>query len=515
MQRQVFSFEVNNTTVLGFDTGLNSRAFAQAKFAQAITESGLVIKGAGETSVTPWQASGVIEHAHGDGAEPTMVVWGPHFEGERLDLLLNENGQQDKALALINAWIQAILALAENLPAGTLALPGDSAAMFWPSAALIAANAVFVAPPSLAKRCMIPDNRYTHTDLEGIDSAAFSAAAMLYHVFAGTPPFSAADEAILRQDMREGHFLPVHLAVPGLDANLAALIQEALSAKSHGAAILKQFLIFFTTNQHEPARTKENEQAIGSYGLCGSWLNSSASFNRPVSEAERLAIEKEKSAFLKRKTAAIKTRRFVARNTAMLLISFAAIAAALLIAHSLIQNRAKLPTTAGMEPVQVIESYYNAFGQLDHQMMEACVVRKAGKSDINTVINLFVINRARLAYEMGTAPMIIAAPIWQEHGGGAVAYDVFGVTDLRITTNKEQGIKNKDAEELYFEADYVLWVPAQMGEIDEPALELRTLFDPESAEFRLPWSYHHADVLTLTRKKGTWRITNIQRTINH
>ncbi|MCL2127256.1 MAG: hypothetical protein FWH38_03285, partial [Treponema sp.] len=112
-------FEADGQKVLGFDTGLDSRAFAQAKIAQFITEPGLIVHTGGPNgdngSVETWRASGVMEAAAGlPGGNPSMVVWGPAFEGDRLDLLIDDNGQRDGALAAVCLWIKAVLAVKKN-----------------------------------------------------------------------------------------------------------------------------------------------------------------------------------------------------------------------------------------------------------------------------------------------------------------------------------------------------------------------------------------------------------------
>jgi len=462
--------EAEGRKALGFDTGLDSRSFAQAKLAQLITEPGFIVRPGeeGPRRIELWKASGVLERSDA-GGKPTMVVWGPLFEGDRLDLLINESAEQDKVLAAVRAWIQAILALGEN-----------AAVSPWPGAAIIPrapSPAVFFAPSILARRCVTAAAEwYVHPDLDGMNGAAFTAAAMLYRLFAGAPPFPVIDESLLHQDIREGNFLPVRFAVPGLDERLAALIQNALEPP-HGSG--ERFL---------------NE--ILAVVQPGGQTLPAASLIQPLAEENRVLLEKEKKQFQKRKTASVKMRRFVTRNYAVLLGCFAAFVAAVLITVSIIQSRSRLPSTAGMEPVQVIESYYNAFGELDHQMMEACVTNGAGKDDINSVINLFVISKTRQAYENKFTPLIISARKWQQGAEMDTGTLVFGVTDLQITKNKE---------EAQYRADYILWVSVQLsGDVET-----------EAAETNLPRPYPRADIITLVRKKDkhgfNWRIAGIQR----
>jgi len=491
MENEIFLFDVEGQKALGFDTGLDSRAFARAKFAQFITEPGFIVSINGQPpSVKLWKVSGVMERKAADG-QSAMVVWGPApfsstaSEEKRLDLLINDVEKRDKALAAISLWIRAILALGEKFQAP-----------LWPCAALVgeggSSGEVFFAPPGIATHCLMAkdqnkfNNRYVHPSLNGMNAAAFTAAAMLYRIFAGVSAFSAEDEIILHEDMREGNFLPVKLAAPGLRDDLAALMQSALyqGVKNNiglpnGTRLLEELI----------AILRPDDKTIPA-----------ASFITRLSEADALAIDKEKTQYLKTKTASVNTKRFVRRNAVVLLCGFAAVVIAALIANSIIRGRSAL-TTAGMEPIQVIESYYNAFEKLDHQWMDACVINKAGKDDINTVINLFVMDKMRQAYGLNIRSSFIPAKEWLENGGGQTSFQVFGVTDMQITDNSEQVTGNR---EIHYRVDYTLWVPGEAAEESEIRRETDDQYVP-------PEAIRRTDYITLIQKKGNWRISEIKR----
>jgi hypothetical protein len=506
--KRVFLFEQDKGTgsqVLGFDTGLNSRAFAQAKFAQVITELGLIVYPGKTGGVADWRASGVVEHAMADGS-PMMVVWGPPFKGEHLDLLLNSGGQYDadNVLAAICVWIQGILE-AEKSP--HVIVP------FWPCAALIGEGSpscegaspckggVFFMPPSLAKRCILVPGEserfpggewYSHPDLEGMDAAAFTAAAMVYQVFTGVPPFPSVDEIALHQDIREENFLPVHLAVPGLESQCAALIQKILGPAEKKPGAKELIRSAATKNPVNRMNGRAALESILAKLMIDGQPVSAASLVQPLSDENLQILEKERAQFLKANAASVKTRRFIARNKALLAGGVAALIFAFFIIYSIASARAALPTTAGMDPVRVIETYYNAFGELDHQMMEACVVKGAGRDDISAVTNVFVISRVRQAYGVSGDSTVLPASEWQAGGGGPVTMSVFGVTDLRI-----EGVTMND-EAMLYRAHYTLWIPAH----DDQAQETGTA---------LPLPNNRSDLLTLVRKKGNWRISEIIR----
>jgi len=507
MERQVFLFDVEGNKALGFDTGLDSRSFARAKFAQFITEPGLIVSpGGANSSVNFWKASGVVENS-------TMVVWGPPFKGQRLDLLLHDSEKREEALTAILFWIQAVLALGKEHSAPTGApptgAPPTGALPLWPCAALIGenqSNEVFFAPQSLALHCLMAkesnkiNNRYVQPNLKGMNAAAFTAAAMLYQVLAGSPAFPAADEIILHEDMREGNFLPIRLAVPGLDDRLAALIQSALGQKAPSQNVKKDGGL--------PNGTRLLEELLAVMRTVTVLRTVSPdSFVSPLSEADKLSIEKEKTQYLKTNNASVNTRRFVKRNAAVLLGGFAAVVIAILIANSVIKSRSAL-STANMEPVQVIESYYNAFGKLDHQWMEACVIKGAGKDDINMVMNLFIISKLRQAYEQNLRPSIISAKEWLEAGGGQVNAQVFGVTDLQITIS-DLCLSINTPNEVFYRVDYTLWVPGEA--LGEAGMEQNA--DGTAAGYLPPKAFQRTDYVTLVQKKGNWRISEISRVI--
>ena len=145
-----------------------------------------------------------------------------------------------------------------------------------------------------------------------------------------------------------------------------------------------------------------------------------------------------------------------------------------------------------MDSAQVIHRYYGAFGELDHPLMEACVTNGAGKSDIDMVMNLFVITRVRQAYEMRGAPPLISAPEWQAEGAGPVGSPVFGITDVEL----ERLSGSEGADAIRYRAAYTLYLPRQEAVTEET--------EPEGARY--------IDELTLIKDRGNWRIAEINRT---
>jgi hypothetical protein len=308
---------------------------------------------------------------------------------------------------------------------------------------------------------------------------------MLYEIFCAVPPFDREDPQLVRQDIREGVFMPPELAAPGLDKDLAKLISGAL-------APAKQ------KTEPRPA-PGAMEQFLGSPGSHPRdfWL-------KTPGEEELSKIRLEQEQYKKRKNLEVKTRRFLIRNTA--LISGVLIAALLLFlgVRDFIKNQEGKPTTMGMSPLEVAETYYGAFGKLDHETMSACVINKAGKQDIEMVINFFVITRMRGAYET-SIDNFVAAGEWKESGSPPTDKTIFGVTDLKI--RKLGG--DESGGEIQFEASYLLWSPAAAAEPGS--------VEPGSIDQDLPQGSRgipNTDRLRLILHKDAWRIAELERQSN-
>jgi len=458
---------VEGKTSACFDTGLDPRAFARTKMSQSLIETGIISYPDGSREV--WRPIGVYE------LDGLMRVWGPMFASQRLDLLLIKATQsvqtaskqtaQQTALQAVAFWIKAKLLL------------GDTRSASNPAAAFISSEdsntgAIFFAPEHLSNRCLLKEgsetDRYSCPDLTGMEAAAFCAALMLYMILIGDHPYPAKS---IYQDMREGVFLPPHLAASELDSKMSELIQAALllpvekkrTGKS-GSDILSSLLEILIDSENKAVEI-------------------SSLFNALNTE-ESARLEKERKQYLFKQTAFTKIRRFSALNK----YTITGIAAGLIFVFFIIISTSKSysqrPTTVGMASDTVISAYYDAFSSLDHLFMEACI-NGADKTDINAAVSLFAITKAREAYEYSNAPSIIPARVWRENGGELPAPNVFGVTDLEINYlagSEEDGM-------IIYRAEYMLWSPSD------------------------DYSVRRSDVITLELdRRKNWRITEIIRT---
>jgi hypothetical protein len=173
-----------------------------------------------------------------------------------------------------------------------------------------------------------------------------------------------------------------------------------------------------------------------------------------------------------------------------------------------------------MSPVQVAEAYYKAFGKLDHGFMDACVVDKAGKGDIEATMNFFVISRVRQAYEQKMT--YLSAEEWLAEGSPVVEALIYGMTDIQI-----EGIETDESDgTVTLRSRYRFWFPASgssaspadtaaeqpqeqpSAAIGAPSLEGSA---PQQVTMPPPDSALREDTLTLILRDGRWRISAIDR----
>jgi hypothetical protein len=508
MGQKIIRFELEGTAALGFDTGLSSQAFAQAKLSQFINRTGYLVDPGGEfpppqNAAAPensayrlWQVRGSIER---DGA---MIIWGPAFAGERLDLLIQDDTRRDAALDALRYWIRARIIL------GTLKNPPYP----WPAGAIISWEGTILFPPDqLIRRSVNAEGpeawlksaeRWVHPDLSGDEAAVFAAGTMLYRIFCGSPPFPNGDINLVRQDIREGVFFPPWLAAPGLDHDLALLLAQSIAPSSffmpeHGAPGPKPAgdnppKNKFSRRFGNPGagvfsgrKTRPSLKDLGEF-LGPPRSREVDTYFHPLSGLEREKICRKRNRFHKKKEISVGIKRFMRRNSIILGVVLFTVLILGVIVQGIRRDRAGMPTTKGMSPGEVVQAYYNAFGALDHALMDACVIRQAGKEDITLVQNLFITSRVRQAYE-GIIP-VQDAQEWINAGFPATEAFVFGVSDLEFQFLD----KDETDGEVRVRASYKFWDSANPDR-------------PSAANSR-------RDKLRLIFYKDAWRIAEIRRT---
>jgi hypothetical protein len=473
LKKGVFCFQLNGKEVLGFDTGLNPRDFARAKIGESIFQPGCIIYPDGRTDA--WQIGGVTP-INRESSE-TMVVWGPLFPGESLtELIRSEN--KDEALDAVRFWLKARIVLEDkNSGHAETAINGAGSFIIARNNDSFPLGTVFFPPAIFYERSLeageertsLDNERYKHPDLDKYQGISFCAGAMLYRIFCGVDAFIDDNKDDLRRNIREAVFLPPNLALPALDPEMSGIIGRSLG-KASGGELFKR------------PNPKEIVDFIGPPGSrhAASWL-------RTLDEKEIIKINNEKARYEKKTALTVKTKRFVTRNKIIIAASLLALIFVIFFVADIFRSRSR-DSIKGLSPIEVANVYYNAFGELDHTLMEKCVAGKAGKEDIEMVINFTVISRVRQAYEFNSGSFI-SAQEWIDAGRPPVEKIIFGVTDLKLSAFSMNG------ENARLTAEYMLWRPNYSDEGNSAIPEGDACIDDLDFAFR----------------KGIWAIVSIKR----
>ena len=159
-------------------------------------------------------------------------------------------------------------------------------------------------------------------------------------------------------------------------------------------------------------------------------------------------------------------------------------------AVSYISNLLKPPVTKDLEPVAVIEAFYDAQSALDVTALDSALKGVSAPQETE-VINLYVNTQTRKAYE---SLKRLTAKGWIESGKGAIDNNtiIYGVSELEI----------EEIGENQYRANYIFYSPyAYEGSAAEQETNLDGTYLPlyvykESQEFTFTWN-----------KRGWWNIT--------
>ncbi|MDR2782654.1 MAG: hypothetical protein LBB48_02230 [Treponema sp.] len=482
MSNTIFHSEINGSRAICFDTGLNEQDFARAGLSRLLMQRGIVVRniGNGAEKIETWKCESIVKQ------NESMVVWGADFTdgaaSRAFDELLADDNHKDVALDALRRWIKARAMIRDD--------PASPSVSLAPGGTFIDEKGTLFFPPALlAERCFEAENavlekkeRFVHPDLEGKAADAWTLACMAYRIFCDADAFQAKDIITIRQDMREGVFFPPRFAKPGVDRQFDALIKRAFSKSHTDHPTLEKWRQFLEENDTSNKMKRFD------------------SFFHALTPEEAEKVEREKNYFIKSHSFSVKTRRFLTKNSAIVLgVTIAVVIGGLLIG-SVVYDRSNAPNTEGMTPAEVVQAYYTAFTALDHEFMQNAVLKKAGKADIDVAVRLYALDRVRQAYQINAVQRqssIIKAQDWLDSGGQPVIgeYFVFGVTDLQATPEDQ----DESDGEVSFRVRYNLWATDHGDTEAQPQTAL------------MPSVQARIDELRLVLYKGNWCIAEVKR----
>jgi hypothetical protein len=442
---------------LAVPLGSAGRSHALARMSGLRTSPGWHVS---DEAVREWRFEGFAPQP--DGA----CLFGPEVAGRTLADVLEL--PIEKAAPMLGRLADALGTLAERL---VPFFPLQSDAVV-----LDDRGGVLFLPPDVMREVRgvrpFAENRDTfevlnHPDLRGEALASFTLGVCFYRAAVGRFPFTGADTEEIHERARKLAVQPPARLVPGLREDASALVMAALGRQRGRSVGLADWRAGFASWTRE--------------GIL-----------RPVDPGERKRLVQEASARERDAAKRFKTRTFWEKNWKIIAIAAAGVAVAGAVLGSILSGVFAPRATRGYPPRKVVETFYTAINGMNHTLMEACVVDKAGKGEINEAMNLYVLSRVQMGYE-GKANTV-AADQWDKAGRPQLPAGtaVYGVTDLEITE------QSGEPTPVYLVA-YQKWSPDTGDGTDTGATTLGTL------------RRKLVDRVSLRRDKGDWVIFRLER----
>jgi hypothetical protein len=464
------SFEGKDALALRFPAG--TLKGAGTSLAAAMKEEGRLVS-AGASRAAPWRFENLVQE--GEGA----LLVGPVFAGISLDDV--EGIQSGMPLLLPLARAFAVLAAEGSLPrglvsSGILVSEGRSGAM---------AGDVLILPPSAAAKALSacgPEARagavarLSSPLANGPEAdASFFLAEAAYRYATGRSAFEreAAEPGSLAGASR--YSTAASLASPRLDPALAALVDKALG----------------------------DPNPVG----LGSWIEAleaaaAKDWVRELSDGEEAELARRRAAVEALSLAKRKRSDFFRKRGGILIAAAVVVAGAALMAGDMIRAQRDKPDFSKLAAPELVQHYYAALDGLDLESLEACIDKKATKGDLDSVMNLTVITKTRMAYE-GKDP-VLHAKDWLAAGKPTLAETdfLYGIVGLAIA-DEAGGEADGLARSEKFRATYSFWT---LDRKDDPS-------GNPSKSVSLPLEEKRVDELTLGLGKKGWRILKLERKV--
>ena len=504
MEKIAFRDEREGVAVLALDSGLNELQFAKSGRAASVKEKGIILLANGEES--EWEMLGAFCRK----ASGTVAFYGEDFAGRSLLSLVEEAAglSPQEAGKRRELWLRFVActnalyksdgarqAFAANGPASILCgEEGD----------------ILVLPPRVFADCAssLPENErfalrgcWVHPYLAGggkekvtaEKAFAFTLGCLALKMLTGEHPLafllkeisSSKEENAEKPIMEdfgalvsERRFVPASRAVWGISDEAAAALDALLLDEDAEKAISGFFNLCGDFDAFCKQALPQGGEADGGFQAF----------------AEKLSAEKKK---LKKKYLA---KRVARRHWAAVAVAALCAAIVAAIASPIAESLKNRPTTAGLEPFEVVQGFYEAVGSLDQEVPSAYSSGGAAKRYEDLTSRLFVSLKMLRAYSPERAWISPAAFYSDVAEGVPVPQEmrIYGITRLRIEEEARL------AETATYNVSFFIWVPTVDAETGQQTTE-------SLGEGPLT-VYACADRVTvaLNEKNGRWTIAAIE-----
>ena len=343
------------------------------------------------------------------------------------------------------------------------------------------------------------EGAWINQTIYNLPAICFERAVFVYKLLTGSFPYANIDQIERNADILDQNFLPLEMAIDGIDLQLAKEVNKALKLNSNVVNI---------PGKKKKGKNSEDLKPNPDFPmelLDQAWKLS----KEQKAKTKNTDFEEKAQTYMKRKKSQIRTKRRIRRNTAKIGVGIAlAIVLATLISNTIKTTQGQY-YTKGLTSTQTIQAFFMGINAKDVTMISNFVKGKKPQNYVDMVSQIYVLSKQRKIYDKDNG---FASPEnWLLFSTNAEKYDMsglYGVTQLKIDgkaypINVKVYKKNQKPEAVTQEGDILL------KDKDQSVRKVEYyLLHSEGENFNIVVE-KITDIFTLTYKKDRWIITDI------
>lgn len=429
-------YAVINDGKIFLSSFLNENSFAKTDFIRIMSEKGLIANVNVDSSIEyeDWKFDGTKVFSDG-----TVFFEGKAFDSTSLlDILENKNSDFSpenfsniavKVLKVLSHLIKNGI-FDDASPEKNTNIPG-AAGIFVSKIQNDKSFKILVLPGNLFDRCTQFSSDYPRLQgifknkaLENFESALFTRGVIAYKAISGEYPFTQENLEKRQADFTDGNFVPLEYETNGIDKNIAAFVNAALSLKYKRRIPLgeKRFI-----NKKEELQRTLLLKAAQDFDIekIKDYFYNQSDKNK-IPKKEFLLLRQK---FLKKQKNTLCIKRFYSRNSTKIKATLLAMLVASYAIFSFTKTNRMLVTSKSLNSTQTVQTLFAGINKADVTIIKEIAKGKEAKSLIQNIAGFFVTNRQRLIMNEKDGTLTPAEWLFFK---GKTDFWQYGVTDLKI-----------------------------------------------------------------------------------
>ncbi len=386
------------------------------KFFDFRNSPGFIVK---NNKIEKWYLTGLTNK---DGI---TYIYGPKFEGNSLEEFLKL--PLEKSLSYLEKLIATLIIIKNQL--------NKSLLIQLDNIYFLKNDSILFLPQNVLEMVKDLDKKYDFKKYSLINNpylnkieekTSYNILILLYRLITKKFPFEGNTEEDIYSKIRNLNIIPPKIQNPEINEGISDYIVSLFNKDKYKTLSLIEWQKYINKIKNEKIINKISKEE----------------------KKERIKEYKRQKEILDKK---YQKNIFWEQNKRKIIIISLSVIISSIILFSFLKTVLRPRVIKGFSPKQVVEAYYLSMNKLDHLTMSDCVINNAGKTDINEVMILYIMQKQSLAYE--NRSNVIFADEWDKKGRPPIKPPlfVFGVLNLVI---KEE---SSNSEEVMFVATYEKW----------------------------------------------------------